>query len=94
MTNNSVAATTHAPVAVAENAPAAAPPAAVTNAPPVDPTATQPKSISVSLADIGMTGPCKIRDLWTHKDLDAVDTRISVTVNSHGAALYRVSPAR
>ena len=58
----------------------------------VDPTATQPAKISVSLADIGLAGPCKVRDLWAHKDLDAVSESLSVTVNSHGAVLYRVQP--
>ncbi len=61
---------------------------------PIDPAATEPATISVSLADIGMTGRCKVRDLWAHKDLGAVDTKVSATVNSHGAALYRVSPNR
>jgi alpha-galactosidase len=64
-----------------------------TNAPVVvDPAATQPASISVSLADIGLNGSCKVRDLWTHKDLGAVTQEISATVNSHGAVLLRVQP--
>jgi alpha-galactosidase len=61
---------------------------------PVDPAASQPAAISVSLADIGLTGPCKVRDLWAHKDLDPINTTISATVNSHGAVLYRVSSAQ
>jgi hypothetical protein len=61
---------------------------------PVDPAAMQPATISVTLADIGLTGPCKIRDLWGHKDLGAVDARFSATVNSHGAVLYRLQPQK
>ena len=60
--------------------------------PAADPAATQPANISVSLADIGLTDPCKVRDLWAHKDLDTVSGTLSVTVNSHGAVLYRVQP--
>jgi hypothetical protein len=58
----------------------------------VDPAATQPATISFSLANIGLTGPCKVRDLWARKDLGAVGARISATVNSHGAVLYRIRP--
>lgn len=68
-----------------ESAPAV-PPASV------NPAATQPATISVSLVDLGLIGPCEVRDLWAHKDLGAVDSMISATVNSHGAALYRVKP--
>jgi hypothetical protein len=56
--------------------------------------ATQPAGISVSLADIGLTGPCKVRDLWSHKDLGSVNAAISTTVSAHGAALYRLKPQR
>ena len=38
-------------------------PAPATPPAPVDPAATQPATISVSLADIGLTGPCNVRDL-------------------------------
>ena len=61
---------------------------------PVDPTTTQPVGISVSLADMGLSGPCKIRDLWVHKDLGTVQEEISAMVNSHGAVLYRVQPEK
>jgi hypothetical protein len=57
-----------------------------------DPAATQAANISISLADIGFSGPCKVRDLWTHKDLGGVTVSISATVNSHEAVLYRVHP--
>jgi alpha-galactosidase len=61
---------------------------------PVDPAATQPATISFSLADIGLTGPRKVRDLWGHRDLGTIDAMVSATVNSHGAVLYRVSPVQ
>jgi hypothetical protein len=68
--------------------------AAVTNSAAANLAATQPVSISVSFADIGLTGPCKVRDLWTHKDLGPVTGEFAPVINSHGAGLYRVSPAR
>jgi hypothetical protein len=52
-----------------------------------------PVQISVSLADVGITGRAKVRDLWTHKDLGTVDGKFTATINSHGAGLYRFSPA-
>jgi alpha-galactosidase len=63
-----------------------------TNTPAADPTATRPKEMSVSLAELGLSGPVKVRDLWNHKDLGAVTDRFKQTINSHGAGLYRVQP--
>ncbi len=65
---------------------------AVTNAPAADPSATQPREISVSLADFGFSGQVKVRDLWNHQDLGAVTGKLTQTINSHGAGLYRLSP--
>lgn len=69
--------------------PALAPP---TQAPAADPTASEPKRVSVSLADLGLSGSCQVRDLWTHKDLGSVTGQVAATVNSHGAALLRLHP--
>ena len=63
-----------------------------TNAPAADSRATEPRDISVSLAGIGLTGPAKVRDLWNHKDLGVVTDKLTQTINSHGAGLYRVQP--
>jgi hypothetical protein len=67
-------------------------------APAMDPAAipptTEPVSISVSLADLGISGPAKVRDLWTHTDLGTVTGEFTPTINSHGAGLYRVSPVQ
>jgi alpha-galactosidase len=74
---------------------AAAPEAAPAPAPapaPVDPAATLPAKISVSLADIGLSGACTVRDLWAKRDLGTVNGEVSATVNSHGAVLLRVHP--
>jgi hypothetical protein len=63
-----------------------------TNAPAQDLGATEPRDISVSLVDIGVAGPAKLRNLWNHKDLGPVTDKLIQTVNSHGAGLYRVHP--
>ena len=52
-----------------------------------------PVSISVSLADVGISGQAKVRDLWTHKDLGTTSGEFKAMINSHGAGLYRFSPA-
>ncbi len=51
-----------------------------------------PVSIPVSLADIGITSPVKVRDLWTHKNLGTFTGTFAPVINSHGAGLYRVTP--
>jgi hypothetical protein len=63
-----------------------------TNAPAADLGATEPRDISVSLADIGVAGPAKVRDLWNRKDLGSIIDKFTKTINSHGAGLYRVQP--
>ena len=56
------------------------------------PDATAPPRISVPLADIGIARACKVRDLWSHKDLGTVSDVVSATVSSHGTVLLRVQP--
>jgi alpha-galactosidase len=53
---------------------------------------TQPAEISILLSDLGLSGKYEARDLWAHKDLSIVTEKISATVNSHGAVLYRIKP--
>jgi alpha-D-xyloside xylohydrolase len=52
----------------------------------------KPRSVSVSLADIGFSGPVKVRDLWNHEDLGAVAGTLTQKINPHGAGLYSVQP--
>ena len=65
---------------------------AATNAPAADATATQPRSVSVSLADLGFSGSAKVRDLWNHKDLGAFKGTFAQEIKSHDAGLYRLQP--
>ena len=50
--------------------------------------------ISVPLADIGLKGRVRVRDLWTHKDLGEVSGEFSSDIPFHGAGLYRLSLIR
>ena len=54
---------------------------------------TQPRSITVSLADLGFSGPVKVIDLWHHKDLGVFTGTFTQEIASHGAGLYRLTPA-
>jgi hypothetical protein len=54
--------------------------------------ASAPAMVSVPLSDLGLTGSCKLRDLWSHKDLGTVSGTVSAMINSHGASLLRVQP--
>ena len=51
-------------------------------------------SVPVTLAELGFTGPVKIRNLWTHADLGEFKKEFAPSINWHGAGLYRVSPAK
>ena len=63
-----------------------------TNAPAAAVPDTQPRIVSVSLADLGFSGTVTVRDLWNHKDLGQMTGTFSQPINSHGAGLYRVQP--
>jgi len=65
-----------------------------TNAVAATASGTEPVKISVSLADLGISGSARVRNLWTHTDLGAVAGEFAPVINSHGAGLYRVSPAQ
>jgi alpha-galactosidase len=58
-------------------------------APPADPAGAP---VTVSLAEVGLSGRCRVRDLWTHANLPSVDRELLAVVPWHGAVLYRVSP--
>jgi alpha-galactosidase len=49
--------------------------------------------IPVALAELGLTSPCRVRDLWSRRDLGTVEREVSPVVPWHGAVLYRLSPS-
>jgi len=50
-----------------------------------------PTAISVSWAELGWKGKCRVRDVWRQKDLGAFSEAFSAMVPRHGAALIKVS---
>ena len=68
--------------------------AGATNKPAVIPPTKEPVKISVSLAGLGISGPAKVRDLWTHQDLGEFNGEFAPVIASHGAGLYRLSPVQ
>jgi len=50
--------------------------------------------VRVDLRAIGIQGPARVTDLWTHKDLGVFEKEFSQKVPFHGAGLYRVTPVR
>ncbi len=47
--------------------------------------------VQVKLSDLGLSGPCKIRDLWKKADIGQYNPFFAPEINWHGAGLYRVS---
>jgi hypothetical protein len=55
------------------------------------PVAGAKEKIEVSLAELGLSGHYRVRDLWQKKDLGEFGDAFSPEIVSHGAGLYRVS---
>jgi len=51
----------------------------------------QAVKVGVDLSVLGLQGPCSVRDLWAHQDLDDASGTFSASISSHGAGLYRIS---
>jgi hypothetical protein len=49
-----------------------------------------PVTVSVSRAQLGLSGKLTLRDLWTHKDQPLKGDAITVSLTPHETALYRV----
>lgn len=50
--------------------------------------------VSVSWADLGLSGKQRVRDLWRQKDLGAFDGQFQATVPRHGGVLVKIEPAK
>ncbi len=53
---------------------------------------TQDATVSVTFAQLGVTGTQVVRDLWRRADVSGMTTGISVNVPYGGAAIYTLSP--
>ena len=59
------------------------------------PYAVEPSApVPIALSELGLTGPCRIRDLWKKQNLPVTQGEFSPVLNAHGAGLYRVSPIK
>jgi alpha-galactosidase len=59
-----------------------------------DPAAGAANSpVPIKLAELGINGPVRVRDLWRHSDLDSARDEFAPTIPGHGAGLYRLTPA-
>ena len=48
-------------------------------------------TVTASLASVGFSGTCQVRDLWQRTDLGSFTGQFSRQINWHGAGLYRIS---
>jgi alpha-galactosidase len=51
-----------------------------------------PAPASVTLAELGVKGRCRVRDLWARADVGTVESTVDARVKPHGAVLYRLTP--
>ena len=54
--------------------------------------AKEAQHVPVTIAELGFTGKCRIKDLWNHKVVGVYETQFSPVIPPHGAGLYRFSP--
>ena len=60
------------------------------------PTGSAPEhsaKISLKSEQLGLKGPCKVRDLWAKKDLGEFGKTMPIDVRKHGAMLLRICEA-
>jgi hypothetical protein len=48
------------------------------------------EKVPIKLADLGLGGPCRIRDLWKNANIGEFNEEFAPEINWHGAGLYRV----
>lgn len=50
-------------------------------------------TITIQSSELGLDGRHRARDLWERRDLDPVDSQLTVEIPSHGARLLKLTPA-
>lgn len=48
--------------------------------------------ISATFDQLGLAAECKVRDLWSHKDIGIFLKEFTDSISPHGAKIYRISP--
>ncbi|TGD82283.1 hypothetical protein [Hymenobacter wooponensis] len=61
---------------------------------PYRPIPADSAKVSINFAQLGLSGPCTVRDLWTGKELGQVAGEFAPYVRRHGAKLYRISKVK
>ena len=46
--------------------------------------------VAVKFSDLGLTGPCRVRDLWAHQDLGEFAGSFSRQLPGHGAGMFKI----
>ncbi len=59
---------------------------------PVKQVKPERSKVSVSFADLSITGKARVRDLWARKDLGQFSGSFEQEIPLHGAGLFRISP--
>ncbi len=54
----------------------------------------QPAAIPVKLADTGLSGKVKVRDLWKKQDIGVFENDFSSEAPAHGSRLFRLTPVK
>lgn len=52
------------------------------------------KEVKVDLKDLGITGSCKVENLWTGEDMGTASETFGQTLKPHASGLYRLVPIR
>ncbi|HEX9934529.1 MAG TPA: glycoside hydrolase family 27 protein [bacterium] len=52
----------------------------------------QPETVSISWSELGLSGPCKVRDLWLKKDLGVLEGGLELALPVHSSKMLKVSP--
>lgn len=50
----------------------------------------QPALVETSLAELGLAGPCAVRDLWAGRELGAVERAVRSELPPHGVQLFKL----
>jgi len=49
-------------------------------------------SITVAWEELGLKGPCTVRDVWTRKGVETQPNGFTATIRPHGSGFYRLTP--